>query len=215
MSVPLPPQSSISLRLYADYWDNIAKPSETRLLQIRMGRSLEPKSRFRFVIYRFNFIGYAPRWLSIISYPTRARRIIVKYIYIYIYFLPSLKTRIAFYMHDTRAPYLMIFLDLTFTNNHRHQWGLNLSGLNYLLTIWSYKWTGLLSAAVLSTFEKYSMLSKFSQVSIIRWHWVTMQNIIVWYLISFLSFPENLFQWPTPKYCRESFKYCWSKRRPL
>ena len=30
--------------------------------------------------YEMIIVNYAPRWLSIISYPTRARRIIVKYI---------------------------------------------------------------------------------------------------------------------------------------
>ena len=48
-------QSSISVELYANYWGNISKPFETRLLQTRMGRDgLEPQRSLRLVIYPFN-----------------------------------------------------------------------------------------------------------------------------------------------------------------
>ena len=40
VSVLLPPQRSNSLEWYANYWNNIPKPSETRLLQTRMGREV-------------------------------------------------------------------------------------------------------------------------------------------------------------------------------
>ena len=53
----------------------------------------------------------------------------------YIFFHLRSRHALLFNMHDTSAPHLIIFLDLTFTNNHYHLWELNLSGLKYLLTI--------------------------------------------------------------------------------
>ena len=59
----MPPQSSILLESYANYWNNIpSEPFEKRLLQGGPANedwesSLEPQSSFRFVIYSFNCVG--------------------------------------------------------------------------------------------------------------------------------------------------------------
>ena len=86
----------------------------------------------------------------------------------YIFFHLRSRHALLFNMHDTSAPHLIILLDLTFTNNHHHLWELNLSGLKYLLTIWSYKWTGFLSAAVLSKFVKMPCQQAYCKLDLIH-----------------------------------------------
>ena len=137
----------------------------------------------------------------------------MQFSYCYIYFYLLSRHALLFNMHETPAPYVTIFQHLTFTNNHHHIWEFNLSGLNYLVTIWNYKWTGLPSAELYSTFVKMPCCQ--NSVKCKSFLTLTMQNIIVWYLISFLRSAENLFEWPTQRSFRESFKYCWCEWRPL